>query len=92
MKRAKDSIDLSMLGPELATLRALGGDAMMHEALAIARERLALTPEKLALLIVRAVAPDELIGETEESRLRGCSPVTLRAMKERGDVRRVVNS
>lgn len=83
MKRPpKPAIDLALIGPELASLRAIAGDEMMHEAFAIVRERLALTPEKLALMIVRAVAPDQFIKLGEEHTLRGIGKAdTLRDYK-----------
>lgn len=85
-------VDLDSLSPELANLRAVGGDAMMQAAFAIVRERLDLTPEKLALMILRAVAPHEIITEGDECKLRGVSDKTLRGMKDRGELPRVVNA
>jgi hypothetical protein len=90
-KPEKSALGLSSIGPELASLRVLAGDEMMAQALEIARERLKLTPEKLALMILRAVAPDEIIGEGEEAIVRGVSAPTLRGMKEREEIPRVVN-
>lgn len=85
------AMGLSSIGPELASLRAIAGDEMMALAMAIARDRLKLTPEKLALMILRTVARDEILGEGEEAIVRGVSAPTLRNMKDRQEIPRVVN-
>lgn len=84
-------LNLDNLNGPLANLRAVAGDPMMQEALEIMRERLALTPEKLALMILRIVNPDEMIGQVEEAELRGVKPETLRNAKANGDFPRQIN-
>lgn len=87
MSRPKNStVDLSSIGPELASLRAIAGDDMMAKAMEIARARLKLTPERLALMIVRAVAPDLVLCAYEEEEVRDVSKNALTAMKQRGEI------
>ncbi len=64
--------------------------SLVSEATDIAIARLKLTPEKLALILMRAWNPDEIPGETEEARLRGVSPITLRKMKNAKEISRVI--
>lgn len=73
-----------------AALRHLAGDEMSLAALGLLRERLRLTPQKLMLLFLRDLAPDEIIGETEEGNLRGVSPTTFRKVKGAQEVARVL--
>ena len=68
--------------PDFAALRAIAGDAMMQEALVLLRERLALTPEKLMAMMMRQIAPNELLTVPEECALRGVTAKPLKAMKD----------
>jgi hypothetical protein len=72
---------LAMLPPET-----------VGQAMTIAVERLRLNPEKLALLIVRSLNPDEVLGASEEALLRGVTRKTLGAMKGRGELPKGVNA
>ena len=63
---------------------------LIAEAYRLAAERLEMTPEKLALLIVHAVNPAEVLMEREEALLRGLYPKTLTSMKANGEVPRVL--
>lgn len=79
--------DAAPLGLLLANLPA----ALVNQAMQLAIARMDLTPEKLATILVRALNPDEIIGETEEAKLRGVSPTTLRGYKSDGILPKVVN-
>jgi hypothetical protein len=65
--------------------------ALRDEAMRLAVARLELTPEKLALLIVRAVNPDECIEQGEEATLRGLRRETLKGYKDGGEYPRQIN-
>ncbi len=67
----------------LELLRLIATPEEFAEAVKLARERLKITPAKLALMLVRLINPDEIIGETDEAKLRGLSPQTLRDMKSK---------
>lgn len=83
MKRpAKPIVNLDSLTGEVANLRAVAGDEMMQAAFAIVRERLDLTPEKLALLLLRILNPDEIVQQGEEATLRGVRHETLKGYKD----------
>lgn len=85
------AVNLDTLNGAAANLRALAGDEMTQAALALVRERLDLTPEKLALLFLRILNPLEILNEGEEQIARGVSAPCLRGMKEREELPRVVN-
>ena len=90
MKRVpKSSINLDALTGPVANLRAVAGDEMMEEALAILRARLKLTPEKVAALWLRTINPDCIPYVDEECAVRGVSDKTLKAMKDAKELPRV---
>jgi hypothetical protein len=76
----------------LEQLLALLPQELVGEAMTLAIERLKLNPEKLALLIVRSLNPDEVLGACEEAVLRGVTRKTLGAMKSRGELPKGVNA
>ena len=84
-------IDLDALTGDLANLRALAGDAMMQEACGLLRERLKLTPEKLMLLMLRRVNPEEIVQKGEEAHLRGVRHETLAGHKDRRELPVLIN-
>lgn len=55
------------------------------------KERLRLTDEKLALMLVRLINPDEIIEQGEEAILRGKKDETLKGYKDEGLFPRFVN-
>jgi hypothetical protein len=81
-RRNARKINLEALTGPAANLRAVAGDAMMHDALALVQARLRLTPEKLAVLLLRQLNPEEILYVPEECRLRGVSDKTLKGMKD----------
>lgn len=83
--------NLDALTGELANLRVVAGDELMSDACQLLRQRLKLTPQKLMLILLREVAPDEWVGQLEEAALRGRKPETLREAKARGDFPREIN-
>jgi hypothetical protein len=83
--------NLDALTGELANLRVVAGDELMAEACGLLRQRLKLTPQKLMLILLRELAPDEWVGQLEEAALRGRKPETLREAKARGDFPREIN-
>lgn len=91
-KKPKVPVVLDALPDSLRGLQILAGDEMMAKAIEIARERLGLTPEKLALIILRTVAPEEMIEQGEEMILRGIgNPKTLKGYKDDGLLPRFIN-
>lgn len=70
-----DAVPLSLL---LSRLPA----ALVDEAMGIAIEKMKLTPEKLALILVRALNPDENIEKGEEADLRGIDRKILKEYKD----------
>lgn len=81
----KPAVNLDGLTGDLANLRAIAGDEMTQAAIELLRERLHLTPEKLMLIFLRNVAPDELVQQGEEANLRGIAkPDTLKGYKDEG--------
>ena len=66
----------------MAVMRLVAGDVMMSSALEIAREKLDLTPEKLATLIMLRVNPWADVKQGEEAELRGVRHETLRSRKD----------
>jgi hypothetical protein len=73
-------------------LQFIAGEKLMADALEIVRDRLELTPDKLALMVVRLINPDEILGEQEEAKVRGVSRNTLRDMKGRGELPVIIQS
>lgn len=63
--------------PQLALLAPF----ITEKAKRIAAARLGMTDEKVALLIVKAINPYEVLTQTEESVLRGVTAKTLRGLK-----------
>lgn len=51
----------------------------------LVKKRLDLDDEKLALMLVRLINPDEVLTQTEEANLRGLRPETLRSYKDAGE-------
>lgn len=64
--------------PQLASLAPF----ITEKAKRLAAERLGMTDEKVALLIVKAINPYEVLTQTEESVLRGVTAKTLRGLKQ----------
>lgn len=54
--------------------------------------RLQADPEKLTLMILREINSLHVFEEKEEQQIRGVSDKTLRGMKDRGEVPRVMGS
>lgn len=64
---------------------------MVQEAVRIAVEQMKLTPEKLALILVRHFNPDQIIEQGKESTLRGVKNDTLKTYKDEGHFPRFIN-
>lgn len=62
--------------PQLASLAPF----ITEKAKRLAAERLGMTDEKVALLIVKAINPYEVLTQEEESVLRGVTAKTLRGL------------
>lgn len=75
----------------LDVIRAICTPEEIAAGIAIARDRLRLTPEKIALILVRLFNPDEIIEQGEEATLRGLRKETLKAYKDEGLLPRFVN-
>lgn len=79
-----------------ARIVALMPPDKVDKAYALAAERLDLTrddaAEKLALIIVRILNPDEVLSQEEEAKLRGKSRDTLREMKKRKELPEILGS
>ena len=73
-----------------ARIIALMPPDKVDKACAMAAERLDLTAEgaaeKLSLIIVRILNPDEILSQEEEAKLRGKSRQTIRQMKRRKEL------
>jgi hypothetical protein len=73
-----------------ARIVALMPPDKVDKAYALAAARLDLTAddaaEKLALIIVRILNPDEILSQEEEAKLRGKSRHTIRQMKRRKEL------
>lgn len=85
--------DSNGTGQRLAVLERLLQELpadLVAQAYELAAKRLEMTPEKLSLLIVHVVNPVEVLMEREEALLRGLSEKTMKAMKDRGEVPRVL--
>ena len=82
-------VNLDALTGNAVNLRALAGDEMMQDALALVRARLGLTAESLASMLIREFAPDWVLRGYEEEGARGVSKNTLGAMKQRGELPQV---
>lgn len=78
--KALDSLPIGLLKPLITP-----------PVLELVKARLKLTDEKLALILVRLINPDELINEGEEAILRGVRPETLKKYKDSDDLPRHVN-
>jgi len=91
MPARKSAPEIPALTSELQLLQLVADPAVMAAALPIVRERLRLTPEKLALILIRLINPDEDIGQVEESKLRGVRPETLKGYKEEKLLPRLIN-
>lgn len=70
--------------PQLASLAPF----ITEKAKRIAADRLGMTDEKVALLIVKAINPYEILSQEEEAILRGVTPKTLRGLHADKLVRR----
>lgn len=66
----------------LSLLRLVAGEEMFAAALPLLRARMKLTPEKLALILLRELNPDARIEQGEEATIRGVKAETLRDLKE----------
>jgi hypothetical protein len=79
-----------------ARIVALMPPDKVDKAYALAAERLDLTAEdaaeKLALIIVRILNPDEILSQAEEAKLRGKSRQTIREMKRRKELPETLGS
>ena len=64
----------------IALLRDLG--AITPKVKKLAMQRLGFTDEKIALLLVKAINPHEVLTEEEEATLRGITAKTLRGFKQ----------
>lgn len=65
--------------------------ALLDAAMPLVIKELKLTPAKLALLLVRAINPDHILGQVEEALLRGVKHETLKGHKDRGELPTLVN-
>jgi hypothetical protein len=68
----------------LALLQLVAGPEMMAAAMPILRERMALTPEKLAILLQLAVNPLAFVEKKDEAGVRGIHRETLKDYKDQG--------
>lgn len=66
----------------LAFLRAVAGEEMLAAAMPILRERMKLTPEKLAILLDRVLRPDVMPDKGDEAILRDLDTGTLKKYKD----------
>lgn len=76
----------AIVTPDLVNLQPF----ITEEARRLAAKRLGMTDQKVALLIVKAVNPYEVLTQEEEAILRGVSRDKLRGHKERKELPHVL--
>lgn len=67
---------------EIVLLRELAGEKMWAAALPLVRDKLKLTPDRLAAMIARRLSPERHVKQGEEALLRVLDEDTLREYKE----------